>query len=199
MPTLIYNTCAYVALEKTAITRLISYFGTSYNLPNTDSEQIFYPAKEVFTSQTKISEVKRHYPKHFYFAFVRNPFDRSVSHYTSQRISSPDSEKYVDFETYMCSQNPLWNNLPPMSQHLNVAIDFIGKFETLKEDFTRLHNVLNIPVPDPHPLDIISNSSEFRRKKRPLSYYYTEKSIAYAVHKYQKDFENFKYSPKFQF
>ena len=194
MPTLIYNTCAYVALEKTAITRLISYFGTSYNLPNTDSEQIFYPAKHVFDSNTKVSEVKKQHPDQFYFSFVRNPFDRSVSHYASMRFSDPNRPEYINFTTYMLS--PKFNNLPPMTDHLDVAIDFIGRFESLKEDFTRLHNILNLNVPDPHPITIVKNDSN-RRKGKHFSEFYTPETIAYAVHKYQKDFETFGYNPKF--
>ena len=207
MPTIIYEKqkVIYCAIEKCAITRLISYFGTIYKqetkrgYPPDLAEQIFFPAKEIFKSNYPISYAKKKYPDYFIFSFVRNPFDRVVSNYHFnlgpwiRRHKKGEFEKVPTFEEY-CLNMEKWNNLQPLSFYVDIDIDFIGKVENFKQDFDRLHKILKIDIAyneGNHPLNRIENRSG--RKEKKYQNFYSKESRAAIEEKYAEDLERFKY------
>lgn len=188
MPTIIYDKkVMYCAVEKCAITRLISYFGTTYDLGG-DSEQIWYPAIDVFRSDVHLSKIDR--IGYFVFAFVRNPFDRVVSHYAFSKFSNINRYDYIDFDTYC--KNEHYNNMGTIVSHLDVDVDFIGKFESFKDDFESLHTLLDIELPSPHPLNKIQNPAG-RRSGKHYKEFYTDELRSIIELKYKADFERFGY------
>ena len=189
MPTIIYENpkkVIYCAVEKCAITRLIGYFGTTYDLA--DSEQIWYPASEVFSSNVRLSNIDR--GGYFTFGFVRNPFDRVVSHYAFSKFSNVTRRDYIDFGAYC--KNEHYNNMGPIVNQLDVDVDFIGKYESFVEDFDALHALLDIEIPSPHPLDRIQNPAGRRRGSHYKEFYNAELRSIVEL-KYKPDFERFGY------
>jgi len=207
MPSIVYKKqkLIYCAMEKCAITRLIDFFGTSYDLPNNGivPEQVFYPAETVHTSEVTIKQLRRLYPDYYIFTFIRNPFDRVVSLYCASVYSDPKyapSAKrrkwgkikgYVDFETFVTSTNPRYLNLEPFCNTLNDSVDFIGRFENIKNDFDKLCKILNISYTD-HPLDKKRNVSH-RRESKPYQEFYNSKTQAIISKYYSADLYRFHY------
>ena len=189
MPTIKYEIpkkVIYCAVEKCAITRLIGYFGTTYKLE--DSEQIWYPAVDVFSSNVRLSNIDR--VGYFTFAFVRNPFDRVVSHYAFNKFSDVNRDGYIDFESYC--KNEHYNNLGTIVSQLDVDVDFIGKIESFADDFNALHRRLDIELPSPHPLDKNQNRAE-RRVGKHYKEFYNDELRSIVELKYKPDFERFGY------
>ena len=87
----------------------------------------------------------------FTFTVVRNPWDKVVSQYyhrcktghiTTAKVKAPDFNSWVRL-TY-CDQDPDFYNNPKMfmpqtdwicDEQGNVLVDFVGRFETLEQDF----------------------------------------------------------------
>lgn len=196
MPSIVYEhkKAIYCAIEKCAITRLIAYFGDTYDLnyknKNKNAEQIFYPAHKSIESHNPLSYAKRYYPGFFTFAFIRNPFDRAVSHYCHSIRNYPG----LTFHEYI--HNKAYNiPLKPMSFHLDVEPDFTGRYENFKEDFDRLNEHFGTKnyTDDNHPLKRIEN-----RGKRGLGHYKNyfkddEELIEITRKKFQVDLDRWGY------
>jgi hypothetical protein len=153
-----------------------------------DSEQIWYPAVDVYRSDVRLSNIDR--SGYFVFGFVRNPFDRVVSHYAFSKFSNVNRDDYIDFETYC--KNEHYNNIGTIVSQLDVDVDFIGKFESFADDFDALHRRLGIKIPSPHPLDRIQNPAGRRVGKHYKEFYNAELRSIIEL-KYKADFERFGY------
>ncbi len=114
---------------------------------------------------------KARFDEYFKFAFVRNPWDRVVSEYKFR-----DYPKKFDFKTYLFKHwpKPAWNNLYlhviPQYAYLfddrgNLVVDFVGRFETLREDFDAVCGKLGI---DGGPLPRVNRSVTTRLSKRAV-------------------------------
>jgi hypothetical protein len=203
MPCIVYRNqkVIYYAIEKCAITRLIWYFGTIYsfkeriNEHNKPAEQIFYPAWKIFPSNIPLSGIKEKVPdynEYFVFSFIRNPFDRVVSNYYFNR--GPWKKrfgKWPSFEEY-CLDIKNWNYLTPLSEHLDIDLDFIGRYERFKLDFDLLNFKLGTKTytSKNHPLNLVANKSG---RKTHYSVYYSKKAKKAIEHEYKKDLERFNY------
>ena len=140
----------------------------------------FWSAHNHFTAR----EIRQIYPESsgkFSFAFVRNPWDRLVSYGHSftvpvdwdqpNRFDRLDLRPQVDFI--------LDDDGAPM-------VDFIGKFETLVEDFATVCDMIGIATPPlPH-----ANSTEHRQYRD----YYDETTKQFVAVTYAADIERFGYS-----
>lgn len=141
----------------------------------------------------------------FTFSFVRNPWDRMVSHwkYFIETKRSPEMsfEEFVfDFHRVLKEAvNGYWWNpyrkyifTAPQLDFLidengEVKVDYIGRFENLQNDFNYICKRLN------------SNSIKLPHKnktsRKPYQEYYkTQKCIDEVARKYKKDIEYFKYA-----
>lgn len=94
------------------------------------------------------------------FAFVRNPWDLQVSSFHHIRRERPDAMNGIDdfnefmrwkFDPERPYQYHIDTSLSLQSDYLvdlhgQVVTDFIGRYETLEEDFSELVNHLSLPV-----------------------------------------------------
>ena len=107
----------------------------------------------------------RRWAQRYSFAFVRNPWDKVVSHYhyrVSRQHRGLDGDP-IDFVTWVklaYGQNdPRYYDQPKMfmpqmdwicDENGEVLIDFIGRFERLSEDFSMVCRQLGVSVELPH-------------------------------------------------
>lgn len=92
---------------------------------------------------------------YFKFAFVRNPWDLSVSrYYWAVNTGWNDGEGRIeaikqmsDFEEYVLS--PLFNRKNCidflLDENRRIAVDFIGRYENLYEDYNKILDATGIP------------------------------------------------------
>lgn len=160
------------------------------------------------------------FDSYYKFAFVRNPWDRIVSEYKFRR----HSHKY-DFKSFLLHHFPVpvWSDeychILPQYDFLfdnqgNLLVDFVGKYENLKNDFNIVCEKLGITQKNlPHknksfslnrqfhnnPVEIIKNIREILSitawKNNFTSYmeYYDDESKEFVGELYKKDIEVFDY------
>ena len=143
----------------------------------------------------------------FFFAFVRNPFDRLYSAYKFLRKGGMNNFDKLTFETHLSEfkdfEDFILNGLNkkliyqithfiPQHEYLcdskgNILVDFIGRFENLDKDIILLSKKLK--------KDINLSHHNFNSK---LDYteVYTDEMIYRVSNIYQKDIDIFKYNFK---
>lgn len=137
------------------------------------------------------------YSEYFNWVFVRNPYDRIVSAYENKVVANHERglEKFRNkghtFESFVHELNgeDLKNaDIHVRHQHRLFPIkhiNFIGKFETLQQDFNTICNHINIStVQLPH----INKS-----KHKHYTEYYNDETRKIVTELYAKDIELFKY------
>lgn len=136
---------------------------------------------------------------YFKFAFVRNPWDRTVSWYENLRKVSSKTESNITeesslggFKKFICSEYGgkfsyrLGYDRYYEDDSGNNLLDFIGKFENLQEDFNFVCDKIGIPRQQlPH-----KNKS----KHRHYTEYYDEETKQMVAEKFAKDIEYFNYN-----
>lgn len=131
------------------------------------------------------------------FSFVRNPYDRAVSLYWYIRLT----EKLTCIPTFwdFCHlildggfrHIGLYNEIgcsicnPQVRWIENVDLDFLGRFESLQEDFGTL--CYNIGFPQ------VKLKLARRIRRRHYSHYYDQKALQVVNKAYREDFERFNY------
>lgn len=113
--------------------------------------------------------------EYFTYAFVRNPFDRTVSHwayhvrsrYRGSLVNEYPNLKSMTFEQYVETFVLPGTNKQFLSQvdyvvhpHSNVPIDFIGRFERLEQDCRRLGERLGVQLSE-LPREVWSNHGHY--------------------------------------
>lgn len=136
----------------------------------------------------------------FRFSFVRNPWDRMLSHYRfrkkNQRLKLPIH--YSDFDQFVADElfhlpRPTTKrfNLEPQVDWLvdlsgEINLNYIGRFERLNYDFTRICDLAKLPKMSlPH--------IEASGKKVDYHSYYSSNSKKLVSQFYASDIETFKY------
>ena len=149
----------------------------------------------------KAIAAKEMLPRDFYaslfkFAFVRNPWDLQVSSYHHIRRERPHllkpNETFEEFLRRKFDPAREWQyhidtSITPQSDYLvdlkgNLIVDFIGKYETLQQDFTHCCQVIDIPTIElPHR----------RRADDRLAYrdYYTPETQRMVEEHFARDIE----------
>lgn len=146
------------------------------------------------------------FDRYFKFTFVRNPWDRAVSAYTYlEKGGSAASEEdrhwsrfvasFDSFDDFVCrwmtADNIMRNALfTPQTLFLQdeygqVAMDFVGRFESLTGDFNSVAKRLGVESTLPH----INQSRE-----RPYQDFYSDRSKEIITRLYADDITNFHYS-----
>ena len=141
----------------------------------------------------------RDFEKYFSFAFVRNPYELKVSRYfyvkEVEKVCSCTS--FVEWVTLGSPVKMLdetqskedwfpWSQLRfLMNKERELAVDFIGRFENLQEDFNTICDKIGIPRQQlPH-----KNKS----KHKHYTEYYDDETREIVAEKYAKDIDHFGY------
>jgi hypothetical protein len=152
---------------------------------------------------------KKKWNKYFTFTFVRNPWDRIVSCYEfcfkrkNHPIYKEISKQYDNFQEFLLEIDkeklietqrfqPQMNWVKSRRTGKFFGIDYIGKFETLKESYKEICNHLNID-PLERPLDFL-NVTESRNLRSYEDYYKNNSKLINIVKDmYKEDIEYFDY------
>lgn len=141
------------------------------------------------------STTKEQLQQYFSFTFVRNPWDKMVSlyHYFRSKTSSDISfRQFITEGKFKCSKYHETISMHSLPQHhyLNfVNLSFIGKYESLEEDWKYVASKIGVPDKLPH-----SN----RSKHDHYTKYYDQETIEMVRKEYQKDIEILGYKYKEQ-
>jgi len=106
------------------------------------------------------------FARYFKFCFERNPWDRTVSSFFWQKSRIRGCPQ--DFETYVRTRAPR-DNRALYSIGGRVAVDFIGRYESLEDDLAKA--LARVGVTQALPLP--RAKSEWRPKDRSYRDYYT--------------------------
>jgi len=153
-----------------------------------------------FLQHLTLTDIQKLLPEwHYYyrFAFVRNPWEKMVSIY-----SNTDPNLIMQAQAQGIELNnlefPVFIERIAKIQHIHLLaqydfiydksgkclVDFVGRFEHLKDDFETLCQTLKRDIQLPH-----HNASQHK----PYQAYYTEETQAWVAERYQKDIEVFAY------
>ena len=144
------------------------------------------------------------FERYFKFAFVRNPWDRLVSSYFYLRSGGSGEEdgrwaerhlaQFPDFSAFVngwLTEENIWSGIHFVPQHyfvrdgaLRVRMDFIGRVESIADDFRTVCERLGIKAELPH-----ANGSEHRH----YSEYYTRALKERVASVYAADISTFGY------
>ncbi|MBT8445756.1 MAG: sulfotransferase family 2 domain-containing protein [Gammaproteobacteria bacterium] len=132
------------------------------------------------------------YDSYFTFAFVRNPWDWQVSlyHFMKQSPLHPQywlSRQFSDFDDYIewrCKSDRKLQKSFLTDAHGKLIVDYIGRFETLNEDFAKICDKVGIESKLPH-----KNRSKHEGYKK----YYNDKTRALVAEYFAEDIEFFDY------
>ena len=131
----------------------------------------------------------------FKFTFVRNPWDRAVSHYfyfRSERYRKKNPVKWrkyssVSFDEFVKRKMmfmPQFENI--VDNRGRVRIDFVGKFESIIEDLGFVADKIGVKKPDILPISNKTEHNDYRS-------YYNSKTIEIIKDYYKNDIELFGY------
>ncbi len=195
---------------------LTKYNAIYFKIPkvaNTSLRSTFRKVTDLKLLPYKRSLNEKEYDRFFKFSFVRNPFDRLVSCYAEKIIGhkTPYGENQIDatffrynkfysdmpFEEFVkavCSIPDEIADFHFRSQYKSLTnkqgkfiVDFIGRFENLKEDYKKVFRILGVKNPP---------KLEHRRKSKRKHYreYYNEETKNLIKKRYKKDLEFFGYT-----
>jgi len=130
----------------------------------------------------------------FTFAFVRNPWSRLVEWYIAirQRPSHPHHVRargqLVQFEEFLkYAPNfgiPIWRNqVDWIMDGDRIIVDFVGRFETLRDDFAAVCQKIGVTAELPY------KASQFDYRA-----FYGPKLRGFVTEKYSRDIEAFGYA-----
>jgi hypothetical protein len=126
---------------------------------------------------------------YFKFAFVRNPWDRVVSMY-SYRLRNREIPEDLSFAEFVLKRHdyPFGMHREQVKMiedlHGKIAMDFIGRFENLENDWSILQNRLKISSSLPH-LKATAH--------KPYQAYYSPELINEVADMYPRDIQIFGY------
>ncbi len=149
----------------------------------------------------------RKFKSYFVFTFVRNPFDRLVSAYNYLMQGGKNEEdrnfrdthllEYDDFGDFVrrgLSKPEIATQYHFMQQRLflvdfngRLIVDFIGRFEDIRNDFQEITRELGVEVELPHKNKSIGDSYQSC---------YTEELRKIAYRHYKADFDLLDYEPE---
>lgn len=187
------NKCIFIHIPKTAGTSVLSSLNKGINV-----------SRDHVTWQEYKNRSPHFFKNHFKFSFVRNPWDRAVSVYFYLRNGGNQQEDLYykqiienNFQTFekfaegFLNKDTIWSHrlFWPQSFYLidhqgKLQVDFLGKFESINDDFQYIMKILKIY----HTLPQTNKSPRKEYEK-----YYTDKTIQKIKNLYSLDIEIFDY------
>jgi len=138
------------------------------------------------THHTTAREMRRMHPEssgQFYFTVVRNPWDRIVSYAHSLR--GRKRKNVWDYPNVPLNLTPQVDYV--LDEDGTLLVDFIGRYETLAEDFETICGKIGIPTP---PLPHLNRATERRQYRE----YFDERAMQFIADSYAEDIARFGYS-----
>jgi len=146
------------------------------------SNKLFFnhmPGHEV---REKIDKEK--WNSYYKFCFERNPWDKTVSNYFWNKKGGEFDE--LLFDDYINTRKYLnCYNYPIYTHQDRVIVDFIGKYENLKDDLLKVCNKIGIDFDGELP----KTKSKYRPKHHHYSYYYNKKNRELIQNTFKKEIE----------
>jgi len=160
------------------------------------------PVKHHQTAKEVIASIGRDkWNAAYKFTLVRNPWDKVVSHYEYRRKRNKTevATRGISFaewvnKTYGPEKDPFYYNNPkafqPQVEWLKndegkIDIDFIGKFETINEDYGKIKSAIGLEAELPH-----LNAS----KRKGYQSYYDAETREIVANWFREDIEAFGYT-----
>ncbi len=221
--------CIFVHIPKAAGRSVEMYFMNRLNLdreneahreqmllndnddPARGTEKLSHLSAAEYVSCGHISQ--QDFDRYYKFSFVRNPWSRLVSEYRYRSFLSHKS-----FKDFVMNKlpNPGWDDkyrhVMPQTEMLyddngHLLVDFVGKFETLQQDFNQVCEQLGFAESRlPHINSSDKKSRDLRRKARNILHrnkesglqkyteFYDTETREFVSELYRTDIENFDYS-----
>lgn len=162
-----------------------------------------------------IAEMKPKAPGLFWWGFVRHPCDRIVSIYHSNSVRPEDAEwpynpywprigTGENLREWVVGLPGYWHEMLhalPMTHFLcingKLAVDFVGKFEQINEDWAELLTKLKLPHIDLPHRNRSHHDRSYKQPNqwRPWQKHFDQEMLDAAWKVYKNDFEVFGYSP----
>jgi len=174
--------CIFIEVPKTASNSVRAILGS----PPRPHLNLWQVAQEVD---------RERFNSYFKFGFVRNPWDRAVSLYERReglqlrnRMSFDEFIDWMPFASSTC-MHPVPHRYQLdwfVNPHGDVIADFIGRYESIEHDWTRVAGRLGIDAPLPR----VNVNTE---KNRHYTEYYNERTRALVASRFAVDIEHFGY------
>lgn len=127
--------------------------------------------------------------QYYKFCFVRNPWDLTVSRYFWDLKKERTRESNFNDWVKACSSSRWKKDELTQYSHVNgeMAVDFVGRYEQLEDDFERICLELGVPRPE------LPHEKVRHVKKEHYSTYYDEDTIEIVRQNYQEAIDIFGY------
>lgn len=129
----------------------------------------------------------RKYEDYFSFSVVRNPFDWILSFYNYFVLRNPEIS--MGFEDFLERKAPKAQSEYILDENGKCMVSYVGKFETINEDFKFISRKMNLSLKLPHTNSVnhLGFTTCHNVKTRRL-----------VLEKYQRDFNLFNYSTELE-
>lgn len=178
--------------EQLPINRLLNRFGVHTNL------MLGPYTWRWFRLHHSAQIIRRHLPARVYnqlfkFAFVRNPWDTAVSFY-HYCLEHPTHHRhrmavrlgsFTEFIKWRASRKPHLQANMVCDHHNRLLVDFLGRFETLEEDFQHVCRRIGIQAQLPR-----LNTSQHRDYRS----YYNDHTAELVASRWRRDIDLFGYT-----
>lgn len=166
---------------------------TKFLYPNFSDERLRTYSKKHFYISDYIKEGVVNLDEFFKFAFVRNPYERALSHYfylAVDRLEPRYKITYSSFYDFARKIDIKCRYSQPQADCLldekgKLCVDFVGKFENLQEDFNFICDKISAPR---QKLPHINKTNH-----KHYSQYCDDRTLELIQKMYAKDFEYFDY------
>jgi len=186
--------CIFIHIPRTAGTSIESSIRPDWNFKNFEEE------KHILASTAKYL-YKDYWDDYFKFSFVRNPWDRMVSmskykgfygcEIKNNKLDiSGYQKKFKKVEIDPRSKSKEENrDMVSNAVYLNILneeLDFIGRFENLREDYSEVCSIINCKSE-------LSHKEASDKKHKRYTEYYDQETREIVAQKYASDIEYFGY------
>lgn len=174
----------------TSIRRFLPFRGINYHSAPDGSNDNKTGAYKMGAARRIKRGLEDVWDDYFKFAFVRNPWDRTVSCWKKNALGHKSFSSFLDAHPYRESNhNLIWHTLPQLDHICDakgkLIVDYIGRFENLQEDLGVVCDKLGIAR---RKLPHLNKS-----KHKPYWEYYVDSQREFVYDLYKREIEYFGY------